>query len=138
MKSETRYEHSPYFLIPASSASLCGVLCSVLIFFVGCSSRPPDIPLPPTLVLAVSEQHIVVIPPVVRLYRAPDLSAPIAMHQRRGDVALIVRFNGDSQWVEIETELGLGWIQAQDIEVFRSRQQADNRRRTLIGAGDHQ
>jgi hypothetical protein len=60
------------------------------------------------------------------------------MHQRRGDVALIVRFNGDSQWVEIETELGLGWIQAQDIEVFRSRQQADNRRRTLIGAGDHQ
>lgn len=105
-------------------------------FFVGCSPRPPDIPLRPTLVLAVSEQHSVVIPPLVRLYTAPDVTAPIAMHQRRGDVVPVLRYNGDSQWVEVETPLGAGWVQARDIEVFRSRQQALNRRRTLIEAGD--
>lgn len=98
-----------------------------------------DVSLPETPVLSARESWGVVERPYVRVFRDADEDSPIAGHLRAGIVseitARIVSPVNDAEngWVQIREDGLTGWVRRQEIELFDTRERAENAARAIRG-----
>ncbi|MCG8481011.1 MAG: hypothetical protein MI724_18100 [Spirochaetales bacterium] len=93
-----------------------------------CSERAASLTLPETPVLSGRGSYALVEAEYTRLFERPDRSASILSHGRRGDVLRVVGRTADLRMVEVDAPAGRGWITAEDLVLFASREQALNAR----------
>lgn len=107
----------------------------------GCSAGEElqHIELPQTPVLSVRESWGVVEAPYIRVYHAPEEEARIVGHLRSGVVAEITGRvvspvgGGQEGWVQVRQEGLLGWVDRQEIDLFDTRERAENAARAIRG-----
>lgn len=98
-----------------------------------------DVSLPETPVLSARESWGVVESPYVRVFQTADEDGPIAGHLRSGVVSEITARivspvgEGEDGWVQIREDDLSGWVRRREIELFDTRERAENAARAIRG-----
>lgn len=108
-------------------ARFCVVL-AVAALLGACSDRAVPLTLPETPVLSGRGSYALVEAEYTRLFDRPDRDAVILSHGRRGDVMRVVGRTADLRMIEVDGPDRRGWIVAEDLVLFSSREQALNAR----------
>jgi hypothetical protein len=113
----------------------------VAVLLVGCSGNDQisQVELPQTPVLSARESWGVVDASYVRVYESANRDSDIVGHLRSGIVAEITGRvvspvdSGRQGWVQVRQGELVGWVQRREIDLFETRERADNAARIIRG-----
>lgn len=106
--------------------SLMGTIVLVILVLAGCRDRGVTVELPETPVMTRGMRYGLILPAFATIHARPERTAEIVSHGRQSEVVEVVGRTPSGNWIEIETIDSHGWVRAEQVSTYASRDQALN------------